>query len=668
MKVRIISTPKQNTSQNAATWNHATGGPLANAPLDGPIEQPHSVNLDPLTEFNEGGKHEENPNGGIPQGTNPNGVMNTVEEGETKLNSKNYIFSDTLKIDKSIADAYYLPSKFIGKTFAEVSKAMNRPNSRRQEDAIEKNAIIKDLDGLMHAQEDFKQASLQKDMESMMIKHSEFMQQMMSSQQPVVDSNSVNPEQVESIPSGVPDETPMAKMGGFQNQMDFGGYTGQQGGNGFAEMSADNIAKTNQQGFTNQDNQSRQNIYAGTDAVTGAISTAIPVAKPFQIAGKALRGVGDNLTTDQNTGQIDRSSDTGKEALGNFASYVADPFSREMSYLKKKDFKGALSEGLTMGMTDNLFGQHKMGGYLYGNDNAGNSTTLAEGGSLNYPTYDPNSPDNHPMSLNYGNINTDEERLPLKPVNNVAKNYWDPSTSFASMDMINKDVPAEPITTDDVLPTKQSYANTSVEGKTANIKGFEAEPNQEVKQSGLNVLGTYAPVAYNLGMGLFSKPQQLNYKDYINNKQLANWRNNINSQIKATEEAFASGANGVRNSGAGGGSYLANLQQLAAGKAQAVAGINADAENAYNDRQLQIDQINAARGDQNAQMRLQIADWNAKSKAAKRNYTQEGVKQLGQISQSDTANNLGMAYANLNAPDYANKMVYKNWLDSILKK
>ena len=37
-----------------------------------------------ITEFNEGGSHEENPHSGIMQGMGENGKPNFVEEGETK--------------------------------------------------------------------------------------------------------------------------------------------------------------------------------------------------------------------------------------------------------------------------------------------------------------------------------------------------------------------------------------------------------------------------------------------------------------------------------------------------------------------------------------------------------------------------------------------------------
>lgn len=117
--------------------------------------------MNQLTEFNEGGRHEENGLGGIPQGINPEGQMNLVEEGETKFDAENYIFSDTLKVDKELAEAFNLNPKMVGKTFADASKMAGRKKSRREGDAIEEAANNRDLENLMEAQEAFKQKEIQ---------------------------------------------------------------------------------------------------------------------------------------------------------------------------------------------------------------------------------------------------------------------------------------------------------------------------------------------------------------------------------------------------------------------------------------------------------------------------------------------------------------------------
>ena len=117
--------------------------------------------MEQLTEFNEGGRHEENSLGGIPQGMNPDGQMNLVEEGETKFDAENYIYSDTLKVDKELAEAFNLSPKMVGKTFADASKMAGRKKSKREGDAIEEAANTLDLENLMDAQEAFKQARIE---------------------------------------------------------------------------------------------------------------------------------------------------------------------------------------------------------------------------------------------------------------------------------------------------------------------------------------------------------------------------------------------------------------------------------------------------------------------------------------------------------------------------
>ena len=55
-----------------------------------------------LDRFENGGTHEENPLGGIPQGIGANGKPNLVEEGETKWND--YVFSNSISMDGTFTD------------------------------------------------------------------------------------------------------------------------------------------------------------------------------------------------------------------------------------------------------------------------------------------------------------------------------------------------------------------------------------------------------------------------------------------------------------------------------------------------------------------------------------------------------------------------------------
>ena len=104
-----------------------------------------------LTEFNEGGTHEQNPNGGIPQGYSPNGDMNTVEQGETK--NGNYVFSDRRIVSENDAKQFNLPKITVGKTFAKASKLLNKYNKERPYDPISNNSSKEMLGRLEEASE-----------------------------------------------------------------------------------------------------------------------------------------------------------------------------------------------------------------------------------------------------------------------------------------------------------------------------------------------------------------------------------------------------------------------------------------------------------------------------------------------------------------------------------
>lgn len=238
------STRRQaNFAHNAAGWNHAmggnlysTGGNFNNAGFNAlPTNVQNKIKANsfadggPLTEFNAGGSHEQNPLGGIPQGMAPDGRPNLVEQGETKLDSANYIFSDNIKVTKETAEEFNLPKSAIGKTFADVSKLSNRPKSRRETDTIENAAKSRELDALMQAQETQKEAELQKDIQMMTEKHPQFMQSLMQQQQsvqpmgmpqapPAEAAGAIPPEGMPMDPNQIPPEM-LAQMEGAQQGM-----------------------------------------------------------------------------------------------------------------------------------------------------------------------------------------------------------------------------------------------------------------------------------------------------------------------------------------------------------------------------------------------------------------------------------------------------------------
>ena len=188
-----------------------------------------------LTEFNEGGSHEINPLGGIPQGFAQDGKLNLVEQGETKLNAADYIFSDEIKVSKETATLYDLPKGDIGKTFADISKKLNRPNSRRENDTIEQVAIQRDLENLMQAQEQQKESEKQAAVAEMQSKYPDLQivdQAAMADQQAMADEMAMQQQQQMAPPAGMPQEIDPAMMQQMQQQgiMSMGGKMYNMGG------------------------------------------------------------------------------------------------------------------------------------------------------------------------------------------------------------------------------------------------------------------------------------------------------------------------------------------------------------------------------------------------------------------------------------------------------
>lgn len=118
-----------------------------------------------ITQFNDGGTHEQNPLGGIPQGVSAaNGQPNLVEQGETKRNG--FIYSDRLPVIG--AKDYNLPLKYEGKTFAEASKLASKYIEHRPNDPIAKEGQDRVLNRLKSANEEaihMKEAAEQADMD-----------------------------------------------------------------------------------------------------------------------------------------------------------------------------------------------------------------------------------------------------------------------------------------------------------------------------------------------------------------------------------------------------------------------------------------------------------------------------------------------------------------------
>jgi len=118
------------------------GGAAAGA-LTSSIMNNIMANGGPLTEYEGGGTHEQNPNGGIPVG------KFLVEEGET--NFDNYIFSNRLQISKDKAKE--LGFSLGNMSYADASKKIKNKYKGREDDTTAQKSMIKELSRLKEAHE-----------------------------------------------------------------------------------------------------------------------------------------------------------------------------------------------------------------------------------------------------------------------------------------------------------------------------------------------------------------------------------------------------------------------------------------------------------------------------------------------------------------------------------
>lgn len=107
-----------------------------------------------VTLFENGGSHQQNPLGGIPQGIATDGLPNLVEEGEVKY--KDYIYTKRSKPSKALLKKYSLPEKYVGKTFAEIAMALQKASEDRPNDPIALTTLQEMMARLQGSQEEYK--------------------------------------------------------------------------------------------------------------------------------------------------------------------------------------------------------------------------------------------------------------------------------------------------------------------------------------------------------------------------------------------------------------------------------------------------------------------------------------------------------------------------------
>ena len=123
-----------------------------NLNMDIPNYQTHGGDFfNGVTKINEGGTHEENPNGGIIMGIDEKGVPNLVEEGEVIYND--YVYSNRLTPNNKMLEKFNFPSKYKGKTFAYIAEDLSKESEETPLDPINKRGLQANMSKLSIIQE-----------------------------------------------------------------------------------------------------------------------------------------------------------------------------------------------------------------------------------------------------------------------------------------------------------------------------------------------------------------------------------------------------------------------------------------------------------------------------------------------------------------------------------
>lgn len=158
-----------------------------------------------ITQFNEGGTHEQNPNGGIPMGEGA-----SVEQGETAVSTPQgkFIFSDRIQITPQVANNLSLPKSWIGKTMADYSKKIDKQFQGR-EDSISTATKQRMLDRGANEQEQIK-AEQEALAQAQTANSEQAPEDMMNGQVPEGSEEYAEPMQMEK--GGIVPEDPMTGM------------------------------------------------------------------------------------------------------------------------------------------------------------------------------------------------------------------------------------------------------------------------------------------------------------------------------------------------------------------------------------------------------------------------------------------------------------------------
>jgi hypothetical protein len=177
-----------------------------------------------------------------------------------------------------------------------------------------------------------------------------------------------------------------------------------------------------------------------------------------------------------------------------------------------------------------------------------------------------------------------------------------------------------------------------------------------IRANPLEAAAMALPAAYNIGQGLFGKVSELNEEDYTQKGNIQPYLYDINPALRTASQRFAQSAEALRNAGISGGNYVSNMQGMLNQQNAIDAGLRSDKYNKDAAANFQAQVANSQIEAQNNTLEMQVADYNARARAAKQGMLNTGLSQVAHIGDAFLNMKKDQVLAKAMAPDFANSL------------
>lgn len=194
----------------------------------------------------------------------------------------------------------------------------------------------------------------------------------------------------------------------------------------------------------------------------------------------------------------------------------------------------------------------------------------------------------------------------------------------------------EPVQTGGMYAPRSFNAGVAVPQSGSNTKAPGFNPFANVSGSKVagvaSTIGEVAPIAYNIGQGLFGKAEKTTRRTY--NPSKYNYQDNSEPLRNEARSLYNADKQLIRNaSGGNAGTYLANVGMASNNKFERLQQVNnAEAEKMTNVQNANVDIENQAKG-MNLNLNNQYDQLDLQNKARKDDYLSAGLGQLSDFSQ-----------------------------------